>query len=122
MKPQTAKTEKPAGPGAVDVDITQAELDEAVKAVAVRVRQAILGIKHQADPGRVSGLGADLRFLMHGVNATREPQVVEKAPEVDPVTAKRRAAASDDALMQEQNRETVKRERAEIAREEGIKE
>lgn len=122
MNAKTAKTEaKPAGM-LVDVDITEPELAEAIKHVAVRVRQAVLGIKSQSDPGRVSGLGADLRFLMYGVNPTRQPIApVAEAP-VDAKTAAQRAAASDDALMQEQNRATNKRERLETLKEEGIKE
>ena len=55
-------------------------MEEATKAVAVRVRQAILGIKHQADPGRVSQMGADQRFLLFGVNPIRKPIVQEPEP------------------------------------------
>lgn len=102
----------------IDIDITKAELDEAKKAVGIKLRQAIIGVKHQLDPGRISSLGADLRMLEF-VNPLREPQAPQAEPVVDPKTAARRAAASDDGLMQVQNRATNKRERAESAKEEG---
>jgi hypothetical protein len=117
-KQQTAKP-VPAG---TRVDVTASEVEVCADAIRARLRQAIINFKHSGEIGRISGLMSDLRALDYVDPTKGDAKPAVSAPAVDARTAARQAAASDDALMQKQNVEMNRKERAEASKEEGIKE